>query len=47
MTEALGAAKGERVEIRPGGRSEYYAYSLATRIGNIELRVPQDPPHQR
>ena len=38
MTETLGAAKGERLS----GRSEYYAHSLVTRIGNIELRVPQD-----
>jgi transposase-like protein len=42
MTEALGAAKGERVEGRLGYRSGYYARSLTTRIGKIELKVPQD-----
>jgi putative transposase len=42
MTEALGAAKGERVESRLGYRSGYYTRSLITRVGKIELRVPQD-----
>jgi len=42
MTEALGATKGERVEGRLGYRSGYYTRSLITRIGKIELRVPQD-----
>ena len=42
MTEALAAAKGERVEGRLGYRSGYYFRSLVTRIGKIELRVPQD-----
>jgi putative transposase len=42
MTEALGAAKGERVEGRLGYRSGYYTRSLTTRVGKIELRVPQD-----
>jgi transposase-like protein len=42
MTEALGAGKGERVEGRLGYRSGYYGRSLITRIGKIELRVPQD-----
>ena len=42
MTEALGAGKGERVEGRLGYRSGYYGRSLVTRIGKIELRVPQD-----
>jgi len=42
MTEALAAAKGERVEGRLGYRSGYYPRSLITRIGKIELRVPQD-----
>jgi putative transposase len=42
MTEALGAGKGERVEGRLGYRSGYYSRSLVTRIGKIELRVPQD-----
>jgi len=42
MTEALGAAKGERVEGRLGYRSGHYCRALVTRIGKIELRVPQD-----
>ena len=42
MTEALGAAKGERSEGRLGYRSGYYARALITRIGKIELKVPQD-----
>ena len=42
MTEALGAGKGERVEGRLGYRSGYYTRSLVTRVGKIELRVPQD-----
>ena len=42
MTEALAAAKGERVDGRLGYRSGYYCRSLVTRIGKIELRVPQD-----
>ena len=42
MTEALGAEKGERSEERLGYRSGYYTRSLITRVGKIELRVPQD-----
>jgi putative transposase len=42
MTELLGAAKGERTEGRTGYRSGYYSRSLVTRVGKIELRVPQD-----
>jgi putative transposase len=42
MTEALGATKGERIEGRLGYRSGHYTRSLVTRIGKIELRVPQD-----
>src|SRR5262249_7754297 len=42
MTEALGASKGERAEGRLGYRSGHYSRSLVTRIGKIELRVPQD-----
>src|SRR3974377_1357587 len=42
MAEALGASKGERIEGRLGYRSGYYTRSLVTRIGKIELRVPQD-----
>jgi putative transposase len=42
MSETLGAAKGERSEGRLGHRSGYYTRSLITRVGKIELRVPQD-----
>jgi putative transposase len=42
MTEALGAEKGERTETRLGYRSGYYGRSLVTRVGTLELRVPQD-----
>ena len=42
MTECLGAAPGERAEGRSGYRAGYYARSLVTRIGKLELRVPRD-----
>ncbi len=42
MTDALGAAKGERSEGRQGYRSGYYPRRLVTRVGTMELRVPQD-----
>jgi putative transposase len=42
MTEAIGAAKGERTETRLSYRSGYYGRSLITRVGTLELRVPQD-----
>ena len=42
MTEAVGAAKGERTETRLAYRSGYYGRSLITRVGALELRVPQD-----
>ena len=42
MAEALGAEKGERTEGRQGYRSGYYRRNLITRVGKIELRVPQD-----
>jgi putative transposase len=42
MTEALCAEKGERTECRLGYRSGYYQGSLITRVGTLELRVPQD-----
>ena len=42
MTEAIGAAKGERTAGRLTYRSGYYARSLVTRVGTLELRVPQD-----
>lgn len=42
MDEALGAEKGERTPDRLGYRSGYYSRTLVTRVGKLELRVPQD-----
>ena len=42
MDEALGAGKWERSEGRQGYRSGYYPRTLVTRVGKLELRVPQD-----
>lgn len=42
MTEAIGASKSERTEGRLGYRSGYYTRGFVTRLGKIELRVPQD-----
>jgi len=42
MTAAVGAGKGERSLGRLGYRSGYYERALVTRVGRIELRVPQD-----
>ena len=42
MSEAVGAGKGERSAERCGYRSGYYARGLVTRVGKVELRVPQD-----
>src|SRR5690606_16705185 len=42
MDEALGASKGERTSERLGYRSGYYGRTLITRVGKLELRVPQD-----
>jgi len=42
MDEALGAEKSERTPNRVGYRSGYYGRTLVTRVGKIELRVPQD-----
>jgi putative transposase len=42
MDETLGAEKSERTANRVGYRSGYYGRHLITRIGKIELRVPQD-----
>ena len=42
MSEAIGAEKGERTEARLSYRSGYYSRSLITRVGTLELRVPQD-----
>ena len=42
MEDTLGAGKGERIEGRKGYRSGYYTRGLITRVGKLELRVPQD-----
>ena len=42
MTEAVGAEKHERTGERCSYRSGYYRRSLITRVGKLELRVPQD-----
>lgn len=42
MEEAVGAQKSERTPGRQGYRSGYYPRTLITRVGKIELRVPQD-----
>jgi transposase-like protein len=42
MDEVVGAAKGERTALRRGYRSGYYGRTLITRVGKLELRVPQD-----
>jgi putative transposase len=42
MTEAVGAEKGERTAGRLGYRSGYYGRALVTRVGKLELRIPQD-----
>ena len=43
MTECLGAGKSERTRARRRGyRSGYYRRDLTMRVGEIELRVPQE-----
>jgi putative transposase len=42
MEEAVGAQKGERTVTRLGYRSGYYSRTLITRVGKLELRIPQD-----
>lgn len=42
MEQALQAGKGERTGGRLGYRSGYYPRTLVTRVGKLELRVPQD-----
>lgn len=42
MEAALHAGKGERTEDRLGYRSGYYRRTFITRVGKLELRVPQD-----
>src|SRR5690606_11561056 len=42
MDEALRAGKSERTTSRLGYRSGHYGRTLVTRVGKLELRVPQD-----
>jgi len=42
MTETLQAKPGERTSERLGLRSGYYSRTLITRVGKLELRIPQD-----
>jgi transposase-like protein len=42
MTEAVSAEKGERAAGRQGYRSDYYGRKLITRVGKLELPIPQD-----
>jgi len=42
MEETVGAAKGERTGNRLGYRAGYFGRTLVTRVGKLELRVPQD-----
>jgi putative transposase len=42
MEQALQAGKGERTPGRVGYRSGYYSRTLITRVGKLELQVPQD-----
>lgn len=42
MDEALGASRGERTAARRGYRSGHYQRRLITRVGTLELRIPQD-----
>ena len=42
MDEAIGARKNERTSDRLSYRSGYYNRTLITRVGKLELRVPQD-----
>jgi putative transposase len=44
MTDALEAEKGERAAAWLSYRSGYYTRTLVTRVGKLELRVPQDRP---
>lgn len=42
MEHAIGAGKSERTDSRLGYRSGYYSRTLITRVGKLELRIPQD-----
>ena len=46
MSELLNAESYERTGGRLGYRSGYYRRHLNTRVGMIELRVPQDRCHR-
>ena len=47
MDETVGAGKSERSDTRLGYRSGYYTRTLVTRVGKLELRVPQDRERER
>ena len=42
MTEFLGVGKNERTQTRQGYRSGYCRRDLTMKVGEIELRVPQE-----
>ena len=42
MDETVGAERSERTSSRLGYRSGHYPRTLVTRVGKLELRVPQD-----
>jgi putative transposase len=42
MEQAIGAGKSERTDSRLGYRRGYYSRTLITRVGKLELRIPQD-----
>lgn len=42
MDETIGARRGERTEDRISHRSGYYDRAFVTRVGKLELRIPQD-----
>lgn len=42
LQEVLEAEMSERSSQRPGYRIGYYTRKLVTRVGTLELRVPQD-----
>lgn len=42
MVETVGAGRHERTGERQGYRAGYYGRTLVTRVGKLELRVPQD-----
>jgi transposase-like protein len=47
MTDARAAEKGEYTTARLGYRSGHYTRTLITRVGKLELRVPQDRSRPR